>query len=252
MDAARQLPLPFPSRASYADVDFIPAPSNEAALAWLARPGDWPFGRLVLYGPPGSGKTHLLHLWCARHGHIDTASGAKTPATLWTAADLRGVPELPAAGALAVDDADLADETALFHVINAAMAAGRVLLLAGRAAPAHWGTHLPDLASRLRASTAIGIGPAEDELLRPLLARLLAERQLDVPQAIQTWLLLRLPRHPAALAEAVARLDRAALALGRGVTRALAATIVNDMATEHGRADDEILPHPSPTAPALL
>jgi chromosomal replication initiation ATPase DnaA len=159
---------------------------------------------------------------------------------------------LPAAGPLAVDDADLAEETALFHLINAAMGAGRSLLLAGRLAPAHWGTRLPDLSSRLRASTAVGIGPAEDELLRPLLARLLAERQLDVPQAVQAWLLLRLPRHPAALAEAVARLDRAALAMGRGVTRALAAAVVNDMATEQDRVTDEILPHPSPTAPALL
>jgi hypothetical protein len=39
-------------------------------------------------------------------------------------------------------------------------------------------------------------------------------------------MLLRLPRHPAALREAAARLDRAALAAGGGVTRTLAEAVV--------------------------
>ena len=256
MVSARQLPLPFPPRATYAAADFIAAPSNAAALAWLARPGDWPFGRLVLCGPSGSGKTHLLHLWCAQEQGI-----------LWSAQDVRGVPVLPASGPVAVDDADLADEEALFHLINAAQTARRALLLAGREAPSRWRTRLPDLASRLRASTAVAIGPAEDALLAPLLARLLADRQLDVPMALQAWLLIRLPRHPAALAEDVARLDRAALARGQGVSRALAAAVVNDMAgeaggpeagepeagePEAGGPEDEILMHASPPAPAFL
>ena len=59
------------------------------------------------------------------------------------------------------------------------------------------------------------IGPAEDELLRGLLARLLAERQLAVAEPLQDWLRLRLPRSQAAIREAVARLDRAALACRR-------------------------------------
>ncbi len=240
MDRARQLPLPFPAEASYAEADFIPAPSNREAQAWLARPADWPYGRLVLYGPPGSGKTHLLHLWCARQ-----------QAGFWSGLALPPLTALLPDRGIAVDDADLADETALFHLINAAREAGRPLLLVGRHAPARWPTRLPDLASRLRASTAVAIGPAEDALLRPLLARLLAARQLDLPMALQTWLLDRLPREPVALVEAVARLDRAAMAQGRGVTRALAAAILADMTAEPA-PEDENYSHASPSAPALL
>jgi chromosomal replication initiation ATPase DnaA len=50
------------------------------------------------------------------------------------------------------------------------------VLLAARTPPAHWPVRLPDLASRLRATTAVEIAPPEDSLLRSLLARLLAER----------------------------------------------------------------------------
>src|SRR6185312_17541468 len=91
---------------------------------------------------------------------------------------------------------------------------------------ARWPVRLPDLASRLRAIAAVEIGPPDDSLLRSLLARLLADRQLTVAPAVQDWLLLRLPRTPAALRETVARLDHAALVSGGRVTRALAASVL--------------------------
>jgi len=211
----RQLPLPFRHRPGYAAADVFEGTSNAAALAWLHRTADWPQGRLALWGAEGSGKTHLLHVWAARAG-----------ATLLHGTVLRDAPlypEPPPGGPLAVDEADLAAERPLLHLLNAAAEARQPVLLAGRAPPARWPVTLPDLASRLRALTAVEIGAADDAMLRALLARLLAERQLAVPEAVQDWLLQRLPRTPGAMREASARLDRAALAAGRPVTRALAA-----------------------------
>ncbi|MBN8873293.1 MAG: chromosomal replication initiator DnaA [Rhodospirillales bacterium] len=213
---ARQLMLPFPHAPGFAAADFLVAPSNEAAMAWIARPREWPEHRLLLWGQAGCGKTHLLHLWA------DRVAG-----TLLTGPTLRGLPMLPEAGDIAVDDADLvAEEAALFHLLNAAREAGRSVLLSARTPPARWAIGLPDLASRLRAVTAIEIMPPEESLLRALLARLLADRQLAVPAALQDWLLLRLPRTPAALREAVARLDAA----GSRIDRALAADVVAGLA----------------------
>ena len=211
---AHQLALPFAHRADFAAADFLAATSNEAALAWLARGTDWPEGRLALFGEAGVGKTHLLHIWARRE-----------KAAVWSGPMLRGFAELPATGGIALDDADAANEVALFHLINAAAEAGRALLLAGRAAPSRWPVRLPDLASRLRATTAVRILPAEDALCRALLARLLAERQLMVPQSLQDWVLARLPRSQGAIREAAARLDRAGLAAG-GISRAVAAQVV--------------------------
>jgi chromosomal replication initiation ATPase DnaA len=103
------------------------------------------------------------------------------------------------------------------------------VLLAARTPPARWAVRLPDLASRLRAVTPVEIKPPEDSLRCALLLRLLADRQLAVRADLQDWLLLRLPRSPAALREAVARLDRAALAAGGTVTRTIAAGVLADM-----------------------
>ena len=215
---ARQLALPFAHEAHFDD-DFLAGEANAAALAWVAR-GGWPSGRLALWGEAGSGKTHLLHLWARREG-----------AVLLDGAAVRGPFEALAAGAggLAVDDADLAGEETLLHLLNAAAEAGRPVLLAARPAPARWGTGLADLRSRLRAASAVGLGAPDDALLRALLARLLAERQLVVAEGVQDWLLARLPRTGAARREAAARLDRASLGQRRGVTRALAARVLPGM-----------------------
>ncbi|WP_158742492.1 HdaA/DnaA family protein [Acidisphaera sp. L21] len=218
MSAIRQLALPFIHEAPFDPADFLVGPCNEEALAWLDTP--WPANRLALWGEPGCGKTHLLHVWTAR-GDCMLLPGQM----------LRGLVELPTQGGLAVDDADLAPERPLLHLLNAAAEAGLPVLLAARTAPARWPTRLPDLASRLRAITSVELGVPDEAMSRTLFTSLLAARQLVVPEPVQDWLLLRLPREPAALREAAARLDHAALAAGRRITQAIAAQVLVDPIT---------------------
>lgn len=206
---ARQLPLPITHAQSFAREDFLGDDSNAEARAWLDRPQDWPNGRLLIWGPEGCGKTHLLRATAARQG-LRVLDGCA----------LRGLPD---PGPAAVDDADcLPEDRALLHLINLCMERGDTLLLAAREPPSRWRIALPDLGSRLRATTAVALQPPGDELLAALLAKLIADRQLRVAPDIQAWLLARLPRTPAALNEAVARLDQAGLAARQPITRALA------------------------------
>lgn len=238
----RQLALPFAYVPRFRVEDFIAAPSNEEARAWLGRTAGWPAGRLALYGEAGCGKTHLLQLWSERHG-----------ALLLDGPTLRRLPEIGSAPTIAVDDADaVPDETALLHLVNLAAEMRRPLLLVGRPAPARWRVKLPDLASRLRAMTAVAVRPAEDPLLRALLARLLSERQLVLGETLQDWLLARLPRHPAALREAAARLDRQAMASGGRVTRAMAAGLVTAIGDAGCEISDTSAIELSPNEDVLL
>ncbi|OYV48451.1 MAG: hypothetical protein B7Z77_10430 [Acidocella sp. 20-58-15] len=101
--------------------------------------------------------------------------------------------------------------------------------MTARLPPSRQATQLPDLASRLRASLATEIRPPDDAALALFLARLAAARQLVLDFHIQNLLLSHLPRTPAALAEAVARLDRAALANGGKITRNLTLDLINDL-----------------------
>jgi chromosomal replication initiation ATPase DnaA len=234
----RQLALPFPQRQLFVGAGFLPGDANAEARAWLADPAAWPGLRLALYGPPGSGKTHLLHVFAERHRAILLPGEA-----------VRNLVDLPDAGAVAIDDADAAPEPrALLHVLNAAAERGLPVLLAGLAPPARWQVDLPDLASRLRAIAAVGLGQPDDALLRALLAQLIALRQLRVEEHVQNYLLARLPRSGAAMREAAACLDRISLAEGSRVTRAIATEVLARM----GAAEDEdFVPQAGEASPSV-
>ena len=215
----RQIAFDLPVRTARGREDFFVTPANAGALGVIDDPARWPAGRLLLAGPEGSGKSHLAQVWA-------TATAARVvPAAGLTPAD---VPML-AAGPVVVEDADRGaiDEAALLHLLNLTAASGHPLLLTGRSAPAQWSLALADLASRLEAVSVIRLSPPDDDLLRAVLVKLFADRQIEVGPALIDWLALRLDRSLAAAAAAVDRLDRAALARGGPVTRALAAEVLD-------------------------
>ncbi|MDO9710478.1 P-loop NTPase family protein [Paracraurococcus lichenis] len=208
----RQLALPLPVADGCDLADLLEDASNAEALAWLRRPESWPAGRLALFGPAATGKTHMLRGLAARRGW-----------PVLPGLTIRGWPAVPAGEGLALDDADcVPEEAALLHLLNLCAERGQRVLLAGRDPPARWAVTLADLRSRLRAMTAVMVHPPGDALLSALLRRHFLLRQLRVERGVQDWLLARLPREAAAVAEAAARLDHAALAAGGRVTRALA------------------------------
>jgi chromosomal replication initiation ATPase DnaA len=235
MSIMRQLALPFVLGSRF-EADFLAAPSNETARRYLeGDPADWPHQRLFLWGPPATGKTHLLHRWTARR---PGAVFIEAAAVAHIAAD--GI--LPGRAGLAIDDIDqVPRDDALLHVLNIAAERRVPVLLAARESPGRSAFALPDLASRLRATLTAPIAPPEEELLDALLARLLAERQLAVSPAVIRYLRLRLPREPAAMREAAARLDAASLAAHRPVTVPLAASLFDEASSNrHSATGDDL------------
>jgi DnaA regulatory inactivator Hda len=205
--------------------DFLVAPCNAEAVAWLERWPDWPAHALAVYGPPGSGKSHLLASFALHHGAGQVVS---TRAPLLTP---EGVPALLAAArVVAVDDLDLlADEAALFHLWNLCKETGRWLLLAGRSAPARLKVVLPDLRSRLSATPAVGIGVPDDALLAAILVKQFADRQLRVGEDVVSFVLSRMDRSFAAARAVVEALDAASLAHRRAITVPLARAVLEAM-----------------------
>lgn len=223
---SRQLVLDLPLRAALGRDDFLVTPSNAAAVAMIDRYPDWPHYGGVLVGGKGSGKSHLLEVW-------RQASGAR----LVSAAALAGeAPDrLMEQGALAIDDAPgpALDERALFHLLNQARQTGGHVLIASESDPAQWPVRLPDLASRLRALPVARLDAPDDALLRGVLVKHFADRQLAVEEAVVSYLMLRMPRSLDAARAVVAELDALALAEKTAITRPLAARVLQRL-TEPG------------------
>jgi chromosomal replication initiation ATPase DnaA len=104
------------------------------------------------------------------------------------------------------------------------------LLVAARQPPASWTVMLPDLASRLRAAFAIGIGLPDDALLGAVLVKHFADRQLRVAPEVIAYLLTHMERSFAAAGEVASLLDMVSLRDRRAVTVALARQLVSEAA----------------------
>ena len=114
------------------------------------------------------------------------------------------------------------DERALFHLINHAREERAFVLITARSAPGSWKTAVPDLASRLRVLPVIELAAPADALLRSIVVKLFADRQVAVDESLIAYLAARIERTFAGAQKAVDRLDREALRQQRPVSRALA------------------------------
>lgn len=216
-----QLAFTLPVIETFARKDFFVSNTNITALSAVDAWQNWPAGKMLLIGPPGSGKTHLAHIWLQATGA--TLVKGKALATVDIAA-------LSEQGCVCVEDAedvagDAEREAAFFHLHNI-VTQGAFLLVTAATPPRDWGLRLPDLASRLQAASLTQIDVPDDALLSAVLVKLFADRQITVQPNLISYLVQRMERSLATARLLVATLDTVSLAHGRPVTRQLAASVL--------------------------
>jgi len=216
-----QLVFELPHRAAMGLEDFLVSESNASAVALVDRWPDWPIGAAVLAGPKGSGKSHLANIWLKRAGATPFEASAITR---------EAVPAMASKGALLIEDVQkISDEAALFHLLNLVREQRLQIFLTTDTVPGDLAIALPDLRSRLKALPLAIIDPPDDALLRAVLVKLFADRQLSVEPQLVDYVLVRMERSMLAAERFVAEADRRALVLQRRVTRAIAAVALDSL-----------------------
>jgi chromosomal replication initiation ATPase DnaA len=228
-DKPRQIPLDLGHRPGHSRDELVVSDANRQAVALIDAWPDWPATVVVLAGPAGSGKSHLASIWAASANAVSI-----DPSDI-----VDRVEDAPLTHPVVIDDADVdLDENGLFHLINAARAAGTHILLTSRLFPSAWGVRLPDLASRLKAAATVEILEPDDLLLAAVITKLFADRQVEVEPHVVQFLVRRIERSLSTAIDVVDRLDRAALEQKTRITRALAAHTVN--ALDRGQAEFDL------------
>ena len=211
MSSAHQFAFAFEHRPSLSGDDFLVAPSNRDAVAWLDAWPSWPTPVLVIHGPVGSGKTHLGQVFRARTEAIELPAAALAGPSL---AEL-----LATAREVLIDDADHGlPEEAVLHLYHAVAARGGHILLTASRPPAAWDLTLPDLRSRILGASSVALGRPADELIKAVLAKLFSDRQVRIDVDVVEYLARRMERSLSEAQRLVALIDHAALAERRDVT----------------------------------
>jgi chromosomal replication initiation ATPase DnaA len=211
-DKSRQLVLDLPLRQALGRDDFLVTSSNSAAVELIDQWPNWPTYGAIIVGPLSSGKSHLVEVWRQK-------SGAK----LVQASELT-IESALQGSTLAIEVDGAFDERALFHVLN--LAKTHHVLITAQTIPAHWNLVIPDLLSRLNALPVVSILPPDDALLRGVLVKLFADRQITIDEAMISYILLRMPRSLEAARSIVAKIDQQALIERAEVTRPFVARVM--------------------------
>ena len=213
--------LDLPHRPALGRDDFLITEANRAAVAAIDRWPGWHYPVMILCGPPGSGKSHLAAVWLSLTGARQTEA---------TSLQEAGVPHDLATGALLIENAGpgQVDERALFHAINLARELKATILITSQTLPAEWGVQLPDLASRLKAAELAMLDAPDDALLRGVLVKQFADRQIAVDERTISYLLPRMERSFEGVRSLVAEIDRRAMAERADVTRPFVARVLTD------------------------
>jgi chromosomal replication initiation ATPase DnaA len=215
-----QLVLPFGIEPAFGPDDFFVAPCNRQAFQFIASWPDWPARAAALHGPRSSGKSHLIGVWRAR-----------SKAALISAPHLTAehVTALDPDHSVAVEAADVPGldlperDRALMMLFE--RPAGSVLFT-GRTPPSQWPSAIGDVRSRFDSLLAFPVWAPDDDLLRNLIRKHFADRQLEVPGIAVERILVHLERTPEAIAGFVARADAKALSERRAVTERLVLELI--------------------------
>lgn len=220
-----QLVLDIAPQASYAVEDYVAGHANSAARDLLAALA-WPVSVGLIIGPRGSGKTHLANI-------AATTVGAQAD-VMWYAGQNLG--HVAHAGLLIVDGLQnwaSADEDEIFHALEAARSAQVPTLVTSSVAPENLGLKRPDTLSRLRAGVRATLQAPDDALFAAIAVKLFTDRQLMVEPAIADYLLKRMERSYANLAQLIAAIDEQSLAAGRSITKPLAGQVLKAFELSH-------------------
>ncbi len=218
---------------SFSFDSFVPCEGNGAALRFARRIADTSDSEclLYLYGPPGSGKTHLLRSIAGSNFPYLSLREPTSPERL--------VSTFFEAGGLVVDDLqEMPDDPdlrrALWQLFNEFHTSGRTIAMAGAPPPRELSTMDDHLTSRLLWGLVARLDTSDDSSRRMIIKKVADDHQIRIPDDVVDYVLATTSREVGALITAFHQLYRFSMAEKRRITLPLAREVREMTLTGYG------------------
>lgn len=213
--------LDFPVTPIFSFDSFVPCEGNAAALRFALRIADASDSEclLYLYGPAGSGKTHLLRSIAGSTFPYLSLRDPTTPELLMSI--------FSTAGGLVVDDLQEMPNNpdlrrALWQLFNEFHTSGRMIAMAGAPPPRELSNMDEHLTSRLLWGLVARLDTTDDYSRRMIIKKVADDHQIRVPDDVVDYVLATTSREVGALITAFHNLYRFSMAEKRRITLPLA------------------------------
>ena len=207
-----QFPLELEFKKDFTFESYIRADFNKIALTLLDSWPNWSCSKFIsIYGPKGSGKTHISKLWAHK-------SKAKILYSIENC-DIYMISKDNEAFVLDnIEPGDKWPEKLLFHLINHLTDTKKSLVITSLKPLNKFNWKLPDLNSRLSSITSTAIGFPDYNSLIKIMIKQLADRQITINIENIKFILNRIERSFLAIKEIVEILDRLSLSKKKPLT----------------------------------
>jgi chromosomal replication initiation ATPase DnaA len=201
-----QLILKFPTHHAYKKEDFYVSSSNEEAYDFI---NSWPkwIKRIVnIYGPTGSGKSHLVSILKNKTSFLQVKSNDLTDKIFF---------KFKTKEALIVENLDESvDEKLLFSIWNMASQDNKYFLITSRRPLNYYNFKLADLTSRINSILSIGINLPSDDLISVIIAKNFSDKQILVEKKHIDYIIKRIDRSYEKISQFILTLDKYSLKKG--------------------------------------
>lgn len=225
-----QFPFDFEPVRQYKRQDFIVFDCNRDALRAIELWPDWPFFALLIFGPHGSGKTHLAHIFA---DHVRSVLQKPISVSFLQARDIKTnkVSHIHEKNpCLVVENLSAqVDEEAIFHLFNIYQNEGGNILFTSHYPFARINFKLPDLKSRLNLVPRVAICQPDDQMLSVLIVKLFSDRQIMISSEVLNFIVQNMERSFDYAEKLVERADALSLSLKRAITVPLIKAAMEDL-----------------------
>ena len=201
-----QLILKFPTQRAYKKEDFYVSSSNQEAYDFINSWPKWIKRIINIYGPPGSGKSHLAFILKSKTSCLHINSNELNEKTFL---------EFKTKEVLIIENLDeKISEELLFSLWNIALQDNKYLLITSKKPINSYKFKLRDLISRINSSLIIGINLPSDDLISVILAKNFSDKQIKVEKKHIDYIIKRIDRSYEKISQFILTLDKYSLKKG--------------------------------------
>tara|TARA_B100001013_G_C24590159_1_gene434441 strand:+ start:425 stop:1084 length:660 start_codon:yes stop_codon:yes gene_type:complete len=214
-----QLLLKFPSKQAYLKEDFYVSSSNNEAFKLIESWPKWIKKTVNIFGPQGSGKTHLISMLKNKTSTIDVDSNQVTDQIFF---------EFKLKEVLIIENLkENISENLLYTLYNVAQQDNKYFVLTSREPINKFNFKSMDLKSRVNSTTIIGIDLPSDELISVILSKSFSDKQIKVEKKHIDYVIKRIDRSYEKISQFISTIDKYSLKKGSPFSLKLIKEVLN-------------------------
>lgn len=212
-----QLTIEMPKRLALGREDFMVNECNKEAVDFIDSFYKGKMKSGVLIGPKGSGKSHLVNVFCKNVEREKWIISPKIDENIYKIFKKNEI--------IIIEDINIltskVEEEYLFNIINLSKELNKILLLTSGVKLSMLKIETLDLRSRLDAMQSVKILEPNDDLASALILKLFHDRQILIKPNIIQYLMNRVERTYSGISEIIDLIDGAALSKKKSISVSL-------------------------------